>query len=344
MTVLVTGGAGYIGSHTVHELTDQGEPVIVLDNLSTGFRFALPKSVPLIVGEASDQVLVNHLIQRHKVDSIIHFAGSIVVPESVADPLGYYLNNTVTSRALIEVAVKSGVKNFVFSSTAAVYGDQDTSPVPEDAPKDPLSPYGSSKLMTEVMLRDVSRAHDLKHVILRYFNVAGGDPKLRTGQSTPAATHLIKLASQAAIGLRPALSVFGTDYPTPDGTCIRDYIHVTDLARAHHAAIRHLRAGGPSNTFNCGYGRGSSVLEVIEAIRRVSGLSLDVNFAPRRAGDAASLVADVTRIRGALDWEPEYDNLDTIVAHALAWEIRLAADPDHPVREEPDATPAAAVA
>jgi UDP-glucose 4-epimerase len=334
MTVLVTGGAGYIGSHTVHELTDKGETVIVLDNLSTGFRFALPKTVPLVVGEAADQALVTNIIQRHKVDAIVHFAGSIVVPESVADPLGYYMNNTVTSRALIEAAVRNHVKHFVFSSTAAVYGDQDRSPVPEDASKTPLSPYGSSKLMTEVMLRDVSRAHNLHHVILRYFNVAGADPKLRTGQSTPAATHLIKLAAQTAIGMRPALSVFGTDYPTPDGTCIRDYIHVSDLASAHSAALRHLRAGGHSDTFNCGYGRGSSVLEVIDAIRRVSGLSVDVNLAPRRPGDAASLVADVTRIRATLDWEPQYENLDTIVSHALAWEIRLAANPEHPVSDE----------
>ena len=330
MTVLVTGGAGYIGSHTVHELTDAGEPVVVLDNLSTGFRFALPSGVPLIVGEAGNQALVGSLIDRHKVDSVIHFAGSIVVPESVADPLGYYLNNTVTSRALIETAVKHGVKNFVFSSTAAVYGEQDNAPVSEDAAKAPLSPYGWSKLMTEVMLRDVTRAHGLKHTILRYFNVAGADPKLRTGQSTPAATHLIKLAAQAAIGLRPELKVFGTDYPTPDGTCIRDYIHVTDLARAHWAALRNLRAGGASDTFNCGYGRGSSVLEVIEAIRRVSGLAVDVDYVGRRAGDAASLVADTTRIRATLDWEPQYENHDTIVSHALAWEIRLAADPEDP--------------
>ncbi|MGN6462275.1 MAG: UDP-glucose 4-epimerase GalE [Pseudolabrys sp.] len=323
MTVLVTGGAGYIGSHTVHELTDAGEPVVVLDNLSTGFRFALPDSVPLTVGEAGNQALVGSLIERHKVDSIIHFAGSIVVPDSVADPLGYYLNNTVTSRALIETAVKHGVKNVVFSSTAAVYGEQDNAPVHEDASKAPLSPYGWSKLMTEVMLRDVSRAHGLKHTILRYFNVAGADPKLRTGQSTPAATHLIKLAAQAAIGLRQELKVFGTDSPTPDGTCIRDYIHVTDLARAHWAALRHLRAGGASDTFNCGYGRGSSVLEVIEAIRRVSGLAVDVEYTGRRAGDAASLVADTTRIRATLDWEPQYENLDTIVSHALAWEQKL---------------------
>jgi UDP-glucose 4-epimerase len=334
MTVLVTGGAGYIGSHTVHELTDAGEPVVVLDNLSTGFRFALPSSVPLIVGEAGNQALVGSVLREHGITGIAHFAAKIVVPESVADPLGYYLNNTVTSRALIESAVKHGVKNFVFSSTAAVYGEQDNAPVNEDANKAPLSPYGWSKLMTEVMLRDVSRAHGLKHTILRYFNVAGADPKLRTGQSTPAATHLIKLAAQAAIGLRPELKVFGTDYPTPDGTCIRDYIHVTDLARAHWAALRHLRAGGASDTFNCGYGRGSSVLEVIEAIRRVSGLAVDVDYVGRRAGDAASLVADTTRIRATLDWEPQYENLDTIVSHALAWEIRLAADPEDPRQQE----------
>jgi len=334
MTILVTGGAGYIGSHTVHELTDAGEQVVVLDNLSTGFRFALPAGVPLVVGDVGDRALVGSVMARHKVEAVIHFAGSIVVPESVADPLGYYLNNTVASRSLIEAAVKHGVKHFVFSSTAAVYGDQDRSPVHEDASKAPLSPYGWSKLMTEVMLRDVARAHGLKHVILRYFNVAGADPKLRTGQSTPAATHLIKLAAQTAIGLRPALQVFGTDYPTPDGTCIRDYIHVTDLARAHSSALRHLRAGGASDTFNCGYGRGSSVLEVIEAIRRVSGLSLDVEYVGRRAGDAASLIADVTRIRATLDWEPDYDNLDTIVAHALAWEIRLAANPEDPRAEQ----------
>jgi UDP-glucose 4-epimerase len=326
MTVLVTGGAGYIGSHTVHELTDAGEPVVVLDNLSTGFRFALPSSVPLIVGEAGNQALVGSLIERHKVDSIIHFAGSIVVPESVADPLGYYLNNTVTSRALIESAVKHGVKNFVFSSTAAVYGEQDNAPVNEDANKAPLSPYGWSKLMTEVMLRDVSRAHGLKHTILRYFNVAGADPKLRTGQSTPAATHLIKLAAQAAIGLRPELKVFGTDYPTPDGTCIRDYIHVTDLARAHWAALRHLRAGGANATLNCGYGRGYSVLETIEAVRRVSMRNFAVSYAPRRPGDIMTMVADTSRIRATLDWTPQFDDLETIATHALAWEEKLFRD------------------
>jgi UDP-glucose 4-epimerase len=333
MAVLVTGGAGYIGSHTVHELTDAGERVVVLDNLSTGFRFALPASVPLVVGNAGDPPLVTSLVRQHKIDAILHFAGSIVVPDSMADPLGYYFNNTAISRALIEAAVKSGIRHFIFSSTAAVYGEQQQSPVNEAATTAPLSPYGSSKLMTEIMLRDVARAHGLAHVILRYFNVAGADPKLRTGQSMQGATHLIKLASQAAIGLRPDLTVFGTDYPTPDGSCVRDYIHVTDLARAHVSALRYLRAGGPSSTMNCGYGRGSSVLEVIDAIRRISGLSLDINYAGRRAGDPASLVADVSRIRATLDWEPQYDNLETIVSHALAWEIRLAANPEEPVRK-----------
>jgi UDP-glucose 4-epimerase len=330
MTILVTGGAGYIGSHTVHELTDAGEQVIVLDNLSTGFRFALPDSVPLTIGDAGDEKLVASLIARHKVEAIIHFAGSIIVPDSIADPLGYYRNNTVASHALIETAAKNGVQHFVFSSTAAVYGDQDRVPIHEDCAKAPLSPYGWSKLMTEVMLRDASQAHGLRHVILRYFNVAGADPKLRSGQSTTAATHLIKLASQAAIGLRSTLNIFGTDYPTPDGTCVRDYIHVTDLARAHLSALRYLRAGGCSNTFNCGYGRGSSVLEVVDAIRRVSGLSLDVNYTGRRSGAAACLVADAARMRATLDWTPDYDNLDTIVSHALAWEIRLAAHPESP--------------
>jgi len=335
MTILVTGGAGYIGSHTVHELTGAGEQVVVLDNLSTGFRFALPDTVPLTVGDAGDEKLVAALIARHNVEAIIHFAGSIVVPDSIADPLGYYHNNTATSRALIDVAVKNGVQHFVFSSTAAVYGDQNKTPIHEDDAKTPLSPYGWSKLMTEVMLRDAGQAHGLRHAILRYFNVAGADPKLRSGQSTATATHLIKLAAQAAIGLRPMLSVFGTDYPTPDGTCIRDYIHVTDLARAHLSALRYLRAGGASNTFNCGYGRGSSVLEVIDAIRRVSGLSLTVDYAGRRPGDPACLVADVTRVRAAFDWTPDYDNLDLIVAHALAWEIRLAAHPENPASRAP---------
>ena len=242
MTVLVTGGAGYIGSHMVHALADAGEPVVVLDNLSTGFRAALPASVPLFVGDVGDQDLVASIIAEHKVNAIIHFAGSIVVPDSLRDPLGYYRNNTVNTRALIEAAVQGGVKHFIFSSTAAVYGNPAVLPVREDAPTRPMSPYGTSKLMSEIMLHDVAAAHDLRYVILRYFNVAGADPEQRTGQSTPAATHLIKVGVETALGMRPKLDVFGTDYPTPDGTCIRDYIHVSDLARAHSAALAHLRA------------------------------------------------------------------------------------------------------
>jgi UDP-glucose 4-epimerase len=323
MAVLVTGGAGYIGSHMVHALADAGEPVVVLDNLSTGFRSALPSSVPLFVGDAGDQDMVASIIGEHKVDAMIHFAGSIVVPDSVRDPLGYYRNNTVNTRALIESAVNGGVKHFIFSSTAAVYGNPTVLPVSEDAPTTPMSPYGSSKLMSELMLHDVAAAHELRYVILRYFNVAGADPQQRTGQSTPAATHLIKVGVETALGMRPKLDVYGTDYPTPDGTCIRDYIHVSDLARAHSAALAHLRRGGGAMTFNCGYGRGYSVLEVIGAIERVIGRKLPVQMVGRRPGDPASLVADVRRIRSALDWSPQFENLDTIVSHALAWERTL---------------------
>jgi UDP-glucose 4-epimerase len=320
MTVLITGGAGYIGSHMVHALADVGESVVVLDDLSTGFRSAVPPSVPLCVGDAGDQHLVASVIGDHKVDAIIHFAGSIVVPDSLRDPLGYYRNNTVNTRALIESAVKGGVKHFIFSSTAAVYGNPAVLPVREDAPTRPMSPYGTSKLMSEIMLHDVAVAHDLRYVILRYFNVAGADPKQRTGQSTPAATHLIKVSVETALGLRPKLEVYGTDYPTPDGTCIRDYIHVSDLARAHSAALTHLRGGGANMTFNCGYGHGYSVLEVISAIERVTGRKLPVQMVGRRAGDPVSLVADVSRIRSHLDWSPQFEDLDTIVSHALAWE------------------------
>jgi UDP-glucose 4-epimerase len=323
MTILVTGGAGYIGSHMVHMLADAGERVVVLDNLSTGFEWALPSGVPLVIGETGDQSRVAALIAEHQVDGIIHFAASIVVPDSVRDPLGYYRNNTMNSRALLEVAVNSGVRQFIFSSTAAVYGNPATSPVSEDATLAPMSPYGSSKLMTEVMLNDVGVAYDMKYVILRYFNVAGADPKLRTGQSTIGATHLIKVAVETALGMRAKLDVYGTDYDTPDGTCIRDYIHVMDLANAHMAALAHLRGGGESATFNCGYGHGYSVLEVVEAVKRVSGRDFKVELAPRRPGDPARIVADPTRIRAQLDWTPRYDNLDTIVEHALAWERRL---------------------
>jgi UDP-glucose 4-epimerase len=325
MTVLVTGGAGYIGSHTVHELTDAGERVIVLDNLSTGFAEALPRPMRPIVGDTGDEALTAALIARHRVDTIVHFAASIVVPDSVRDPLGYYRNNTANSRSLIEAAVKGGVRRFIFSSTAAVYGNPAQVPVGEDAPLAPVSPYGWSKLMTEVMLRDAAAAHGLQYVILRYFNVAGADAMMRTGQSTADATHLIKVAVQAALGQRERLDIYGTDYATPDGTCIRDYIHVSDLARAHRAALDHLRAGGESTTLNCGYGRGFSVLEVVDAVRRTAKRDFPVRMAPRREGDAMSIVAAAERIRALLHWNPQYDDLDLIVRHALAWERHLIA-------------------
>ena len=272
MTTLVTGGAGYIGSHMVHALADAGERVVVLDNLTTGFDWSVAPDVPLVVGDTGDQARVAALLAEHRVDAIIHFAASIVVPDSVRDPLGYYRNNTANSRALIETAVKHGVRHFIFSSTAAVYGNPERMPVGEDDRTAPTSPYGSSKLMTEIMLRDAGAAHGLRHVILRYFNVAGADPRGRTGQSTRGATHLIKVAVEAALGRRAKIDVFGTDYPTPDGTCIRDYIHVSDLVAAHSAALAYLRGGGASTTLNCGYGRGFSVLDVIETVKRISGV------------------------------------------------------------------------
>jgi UDP-glucose 4-epimerase len=323
MTVLVTGGAGYIGSHMVLELVDAGERVVVLDNLSTGFAWAVAEGAPLIVGDTGDQALVARLIRQFRIEAIIHFAASIVVPDSVRDPLAYYRNNTVNSRALIECAVNNGVRRFIFSSTAAVYGNPAEIPVQEDAPTQPISPYGWSKLMSEVMLGDAGRAHGLSHVILRYFNVAGADPHCRTGQSSKAATHLIKVAVETALGLRPKIEVFGTDYPTPDGTCIRDYIHVSDLTRAHSDALRHLRSGAPSLTLNCGYGHGFSVLEVIEAVKRASGADFKVEIAPRRQGDPARIVADSRQARATLGWQPRFDDLSTIVAHALAWEREL---------------------
>jgi UDP-glucose 4-epimerase len=324
MTILVTGGAGYIGSHMVHALTDAGEPVVVLDNLSTGFTWAIPSGVKLVTGETGNQPLVERVIDEHGIDAIIHFAASIVVPDSVSNPLGYYKNNTVNSRALIECAVKGGVKHFIFSSTAAVYGNPDRVPVVEDDVLKPMSPYGSSKLMTEIMLRDAGQAHDLKHVILRYFNVAGADPQMRTGQSTKGATHLIKVAVETALGKRKNMQVFGTDYPTPDGTCIRDYIHVSDLVAAHRDALAHLRRGGASDTFNCGYGRGFSVLEVIEAVKRAAKTEIAVELGARRPGDPAQIVASSDKIRAALGWRPQLDDLDTIVDHALGWERKLA--------------------
>lgn len=323
MAVLVTGGAGYIGSHMTLALLDAGEQVVVVDNLSTGFRWAVPPAATLIVGDIGDSALTERVVREHKVDAIIHFAGSIVVPESVADPLGYYLNNTVKSRALIEVAAKTGVRNFIFSSTAAVYGAPEVVPVTEDAALKPMSPYGSSKLMTEIMLRDASVAHAFRAVALRYFNVAGADPKGRSGQSTPRATHLIKVACETALGKRPHMEVFGTDYPTSDGTCIRDYIHVTDLAEAHLVALRYLRQGGATEVYNCGYSRGYSVLEVIEAVKRVSGRTFEVRYSARRPGDPPAIVADSRKIRSALGWQPRHEKLDEIISHALAWESRL---------------------
>jgi UDP-glucose 4-epimerase len=335
MTVLVTGGAGYIGSQMVRELADAGESVVVLDNLSTGHRWAIADSVPLVIGETGDQPLVTKLILEHEIEAIIHFAASIVVPDSVRDPLSYYRNNTANSRSLIECAIKNGVGKFIFSSTAAVYGNPSSSPIAEAAPTLPISPYGWSKLMTEIMLRDASAAHGLTHAILRYFNVAGADPDCRTGQSSPNATHLIKVAAETALGLRPKLEVFGTDYPTPDGTCIRDYIHVADLARAHSDALRHIRSGGTSLTLNCGYGHGFSVLDVIETVKRVSGVDFDVEYAPRRPGDPAQLVASSEKARATLGWKPRFDDLSTIVSHALAWEKALKTRVPHRFADRP---------
>jgi UDP-glucose 4-epimerase len=323
MAILVTGGAGYIGSHMVHALVDAGERVVVLDNLSTGFRFLIPGSVPLVTGSTGDRELVSEVIRSHGVTSIVHFAASIVVPDSIRDPLGYYRNNTVNTCLLLQAAAAGGVQHFIFSSTAAVYGNPERVPVREDAPTHPISPYGNSKLMSEIMLHDAARAHDLRFVVLRYFNVAGADPRMRTGQATPNATHLIKVACEAALGKREKLDVFGTDYATTDGTCIRDYIHVSDLVRAHSAALAHLRRGGASATFNCGYGHGHSVLQVIDAVRRVSRRDFRVEMTGRRPGDPAALVADVARIRNTLDWRPQFEDLDTIVGHAFAWESRM---------------------
>jgi UDP-glucose 4-epimerase len=323
MTVLVTGGAGYIGSHMVHALLDAGERVVVLDDLSTGFDWAVAQGAQFVIGDAGDQALVAHLIAEHRIEAIVHFAASIVVPDSVRNPLGYYHNNTVNSRALIEAAVKGGVRHFIFSSTAAVYGNPERVPICEGDATVSTSPYGSSKLMTEIMLRDATLAHGLRHVILRYFNVAGADPLGRAGQSTKGATHLIKVAVEAALGLRPKVEVFGTDYPTPDGTCIRDYIHVCDLVRAHSDALAYLRAGGDPVTLNCGYGRGFSVLAVIDAVKRMSGADFKVELAGRRLGDPAWVVAASDRARAVLKWQPHFDDLESIVCHALAWERKL---------------------
>jgi UDP-glucose 4-epimerase len=319
MTVLITGGAGYVGGHAVLAFLDRGEIPVVLDDLSTGSRNAIPTSVPFILGDVGDISLVLHILETHKVDAILHFAAKIVVPESITDPLGYYLNNTVKTRALLEAAIKGKVRHFVFSSTAAIYGNPSKTMVGEESVPAPLSPYGMSKLMSELMIRDVSAAYDQRHVILRYFNVAGADPAGRHGQSTADATHLIKVAIETALSRRPFMSIFGNDYPTPDGTCVRDYVHVSDLARAHLLALDQLRLDGVSRTLNCGYGRGYSVREVVEAVRSVAAIDFEVRQAPRRAGDPASIVARNDQLV-RLGWKPELDDLSVIVRHALAWE------------------------
>jgi UDP-glucose 4-epimerase len=323
MAVLVTGGAGYIGSHMVYALIDAGEEVVVIDNLSTGHWWALAPQARLVEGDIGDEVLLARIAREHQFDAIIHFAGSIVVPESVADPLAYYLNNTVKTRSLIASAVKARIPRFVFSSTAAVYGNPKTAPVSEDAQPSPISPYGASKLMSEWMLRDSHAAYGIQYAALRYFNVAGADPKQRTGQSTPQATHLIKVACQTVLGERQHMDVFGTDYDTPDGTCIRDYIHVSDLAQAHLDALTYLRNGGKSGVFNCGYGRGLSVLDIIKAVERAAGRPIDKRMAPRRAGDPAVIVAGADKIRREFGWTPKHDDIDVIVSGALAWEDYL---------------------
>ena len=323
MAVLVTGGAGYIGSHMVLELLEAGEQVVVLDNLSTGFRSAVPAGVMLIEGDFGDEALVARLLADHGVDAIVHFAAKIVVPESVSDPLAYYLNNTAKARTLIACAVATGVPHFIFSSTAAVYGNVGSDAVGEDTPLAPVSPYGRSKLMVEWMLADTAAAHHFRYVVLRYFNVAGADPAGRTGQSTRDATHLIKVAVQAALGRRPGMEIFGTDYPTPDGTCLRDYIQVTDLVRAHSDALRYLRAGEASTICNVGYSRGYSVREVVDVVKEVAGVDFPVTISARRPGDPAAIVARNTAVRERLGWVPRHDDLRGIVRQALDWERRL---------------------
>jgi UDP-glucose 4-epimerase len=325
LTVLVTGGAGYIGSHAVLALRDAGWPVVVIDNLVTGFRWAVPDDVPFHEGDIADQPFVEQVLRDHEVKAILHFAGSVVVPESVSDPLKYYRNNTAASRSLIESAVRCGVPHFIFSSTAATYGIPDETPCREDMPTRPINPYGMSKLMTEAMLADVSAAHPVNHCILRYFNVAGADPAGRSGQSTAGATHLIKVAVEAALGKRSHVGVFGTDFPTPDGTGVRDYIHVSDLAAAHVLALEALIASPTENLLmNCGYGRGFSVLEVLDAVDRVTNMKIERQLEGRRPGDPPALIADNGKILARLPWVPRHDDLDTIVAHALAWERALA--------------------
>ncbi|MBS0481560.1 MAG: UDP-glucose 4-epimerase GalE [Proteobacteria bacterium] len=325
LPVLVTGGAGYIGSHAVLALTDAGWPVAVIDNLTTGFRWAVPEGVPFYEGDIEDAGLLARIFAEQRIGAVMHFAGSVVVPESVENPLKYYHNNTAKSRALIAAAVAAGVPHFIFSSTAATYGIPKSSPVAEDSEKAPINPYGMSKLMTETMLADVAAAHPVNYCALRYFNVAGADPRARTGQSTAGATHLIKVAVEAALGKRELVEVFGTDYATPDGTGVRDYIHVSDLAAAHVLALEALIAEpARSLTMNCGYGKGFSVLEVLDAVDRATNRTIARKLSPRRAGDPDALISDNRRIKATLPWQPQYADLDMIVAHALAWERRLS--------------------
>lgn len=322
--VLVTGGAGYIGSHAVLALKDGGWSVAVIDNLTTGFRFAVPDGVALYEGDIEDAGLLARIFAEQGIRAVMHFAGSIIVPESVENPLKYYHNNTAKTRALLAAAVSAGVPHFIFSSTAATYGIPEVSPVTEDTPRRPINPYGMSKLMSEFMLADVAAAHPLNFCALRYFNVAGADPAARTGQSTAGATHLIKVAVEAALGKRSHVDVFGTDYATPDGTGVRDYIHVSDLAAAHVLALEALIAEpARSLTMNCGYGKGFSVLEVLDAVDRVTNHKIERRLGPRRAGDPDALISDNARIKATLPWVPQYADLDTIVQHALAWERRL---------------------
>ena len=323
--VLVTGGAGYIGSHAVLALVDAGWNVAVIDDLSTGFRFAIPDGVPLYEGDIADADLLSRIVAEQGTKAIMHFAGSIIVPESVENPLKYYDNNTAKSRTLVENALQQGIDHILFSSTATVYGEPEVKPLTEEDPLTPVNPYGMSKLMTERILGDVSKAHPINHCVLRYFNVCGADPHGRSGQSTEGATHLIKVAVEAVLGKRDHVAVFGDDYPTPDGTGMRDYIHVSDLASAHVLALEALIAEPErSLTMNVGYGRGFSVLEVLDAVDRVAQVKIERKQLPRRAGDVPSLVSDPSRVRATIPWTPQYDNLDTIIEHALAWERKLS--------------------
>lgn len=325
MTVLVTGGAGYIGSHMVWTLIEAGEDVVVLDRLSTGFRWAVAPEARFYLGDVGDRQILKQIFAENEIDAILHFAGSVVVPESVAHPLRYYENNTANTRTLIDEANEAGIQHFIFSSTAAVYGRQPVAgPVPESGVVAPETPYGLSKLMSEMMLRDTAAAHDFRYVALRYFNVAGSDVKGRTGQSTKGATHLIKVACETSLGQRDHIDVFGTDYPTPDGSGVRDFIHVNDLAEAHMKALTYLRNGGASLVANCGYGKGFSVLEVLNTIMEIEKRPLKINYCPRRPGDLGSVVADARLIRQELGWKPRFDDLTLILKTALNWERHLA--------------------